>query len=76
MKLWIIAAIVVGVLVIASFGVTSFVKADSEPAKTTQPSNGPTCGANGGCGNKCTAESNCGLATCGAKNGGTCGCGK
>lgn len=75
MKTMILAAIIVGVLVIATLGIVSFVKAESTPAKTTQAS-GPTCGAGGGCGNKCTAGSNCGLSTCGATQGKTCSCGK
>lgn len=68
MKLWIMVAIIVGVLVIASFGIVSFVKADERTSKPVQ--NSPSCG----CGNKCTQANNCGLATCGAVNGKACGC--
>ncbi len=71
MKLWIIAAIVMGALVIASLGVVSFVKADSqkETAKTTQTP-APSCGANGGCSAGCSHSSSSGQCGCGE----SCGC--
>lgn len=70
-----LTAVVIGVLVIATLGVVSFVKAE-QTAPATAQTNGPTCGAGGGCGNACTAGNNCGLSTCGATQGKTCGCGK
>jgi len=71
MKTWIIAAIALGVLLVAGIFVANvnFAKA----ADTTNKA--PSCL---GCsGNSCTAEKNCGQATCsGAVNGGKCTCGK
>lgn len=65
-----IAAIVIGLLVVASVSVMALTSNDNTtaPVKTTQCSS---------CGNKCTAASNCGSPTCAAAKGtGTCGCGK
>ena len=68
MNLWIIGAIVVGVLFVAGLFVanTNIVQADeSETISCTS------------CGSSCTADINCGQATCGAVSGtGSCGCGK
>lgn len=66
MNLWIISAVLVGLLVVAGVAVVNALP-DSNASGTAQKS----CS---GCGNSCTKESNCGLATCGATNGGTCGC--
>lgn len=68
MKTWIIATIIVGVLVIATFGIVNFVKAEQNTAKTTE-----TCTS---CNNQCTKTSNCGLSTCNAISGKTCNCGR
>lgn len=65
MKLWIIAAIVIGLLLVASIAISSISLA-KEPENISCKS----------CGNSCTAEKNCGSQICGAVNGGTCGCGK
>ena len=67
MNLWIMAAIVVGVLAIGAVFALNTVVAQDKPANTNAG-----CGS---CNGKCTAESNCGLATCGAANNGKCSCG-
>jgi len=64
MNLWIIAAIVVGLLLVAGIAMATFTTADKVAESGCKSCNG-----------KCTAENNCGLATCGAVNGGKCGCG-
>jgi len=69
MNLWIIAALLMGFLMIAGIAVVNALPSNQSTSKTSQK----TCSS---CGNSCTEESNCGLATCGATNGGTCGCGK
>ena len=69
MKSWIIAAIVIGMLIIASIVIVNFVKANAvSEAKTIA-----SCTS---CNNKCTTSSNCGLSACDAVNGGSCSCGK
>lgn len=77
MKTLILAAIIVGVLVIATLGVVNFVKAESIPAKTIQAS-GPTCGVSGGCSATCSHSSTsegCGCgASCGCSGADGCGC--
>ena len=67
MNLWMIGAVIVGMLAIAGVFVvsTGTVNASEEKEITT-------CST---CGNSCTAENNCGLSTCGAVSGGSCGCG-
>lgn len=77
MKAIIITAIVLGLLVIASLGVVSFVKADSPAAKTTTQASEATCGASGGCSAGCSHTSGSGSCGCGASCGcsGTSGCG-
>lgn len=65
MNEWIIAAIVVGVLIMASISVIALNSTD----KTVQYSK---CA---GCQGKCTTESNCGSAGCATANGtGKCNC--
>jgi len=66
MNLWIIAAIVIGLVAIAGITVVNAYATDNKTETKTCTS----------CGNSCTAKSNCGLKTCGAANGGTCGCGR
>ena len=78
MKTWIIAAMILGVLVIGGFAVVSAISnsnnADTAKDTGTQATETISCSS---CGNGCTAQSNCGRATCGAVTGtGTCGCGK
>ena len=78
MNTTVMAAIIVGLLVLATLGVVNFVKAESAPAKTTTAS-GPTCGATGGCSAGCShtagAEGSCGCgASCGCSGTGGCGC--
>ncbi|MFA6023389.1 MAG: hypothetical protein WC781_04860 [Candidatus Pacearchaeota archaeon] len=68
MNMWIIGAIIVGLVLVAGTMVIA-----AEQNNNTTPVTQKSCG---GCNGKCTAESNCGLATCGAANGKTCGCGK
>lgn len=68
MNIWVIAAIVVGLLVIAGIAVvsmTGYASADKIASGGCKSCNG-----------KCTAESNCGQAGCGAASGGACTCGK
>ena len=71
MKMWIMAGIIVGMLlitgiVISATGLVSANVSDEEQVEETI-----SCSS---CGNSCTAESNCGRATCGAISGGSCGC--
>jgi len=68
MNIWIIAAIIAGLLIVT--GIAVVVNAQTTQAEQTKK---VECS---GCGNGCTADANCGLASCGAVNGGTCGCGK
>ena len=67
MNLWIIAAMLVGLVVLAGTFVIALTESPTEIEETT-------CG--NACGNSCTAGSNCGLASCGAVTGGSCGCGR
>jgi hypothetical protein len=71
MKTWIIAALVIGLLVLGTFTVMALTKTTITEAQ--QPAKQISCSS---CGNSCNAESGCGLATCGATTGGSCGCGK
>ncbi len=68
MKVWIMAAIIAGILVLAgiTISMTGLTTADEEPVDAA------TCTS---CGNSCTQSNNCGLASCGARTGGSCGCG-
>lgn len=71
MKMWIIAGIMIGMLLITGIVISSvgLVSADiSDEEKTTETI---SCSS---CRNSCTTESNCGRATCGAVSGGSCGC--
>jgi len=68
MNLWIIGAIIVGVLMLSA--VAAFNLTD---ATTTSSTSAKSCSS---CGNTCTKESNCGSPTCGTVSGGTCGCKK
>ena len=68
MNMWIITAIIAGLLIIAGVAVVL----NAQTAQATQP----TTIKCSGCQNGCTADKNCGSATCGAVSGGTCGCGK
>jgi len=70
MKTLIMAALIIGLLVLGTFGVMALNKTETTQETVKQISSCSTCG------NSCTAENNCGLATCGATTGGTCGCGK
>jgi hypothetical protein len=71
MKMWIIAAIAIGVLLVAGIFIANV---NLAKAADTTTNKAPSCS---GCsGNSCTAEKNCGQATCGAVNGGKCTCGK
>jgi hypothetical protein len=72
MKTWIIAAIVLGVLLVAGVLVANvnLAKAATDVPQTKASS------CTGCSGNSCTAEKNCGLLTCGAANGGKCTCTK
>jgi hypothetical protein len=71
MKTWIIAAIAIGVLLVAGILVANanFVKAADSNLQQKASCTGCS-------GNSCTAEKNCGQPTCGAVNGGKCTCGK
>jgi uncharacterized protein YxeA len=72
MNEWIIAAFIVGVLVVASVSVLALNNTGTDTkAPAVQASKCSSCG------NKCTAASNCGSSTCAAAKGtGKCGCGK
>ncbi len=72
MNLWIIGAIVAGLLVLGVVAVNAFDLGNLTSA-TTSSTSGKSCSS---CGNSCTKESNCGLQTCGAVSGKTCGCRK
>jgi len=63
MNMWIIAAIIIGLLAVAGIAVAL--------TTTTTATEQVKCE---NCGNSCTAGKNCGSATCGAINGGKCGC--
>lgn len=65
MNLWIIAAIVIGLLAITVVTVSNLSSADETEVIECI-----------GCGNACNANSNCGLSSCGAVSGGSCGCGR
>ena len=67
MNLWMLTAIILGILIIGGIVVTALTtnQEDQKPAEKISCSS---------CGNSCTTEKNCGLATCGAVNGKTCGC--
>lgn len=69
MNLWMLTAIILGVLIIGGIAVTALTT-NQEYQKPTETI---SCSS---CGNSCTAEKNCGLATCGVVNGKTCSCGK
>jgi uncharacterized low-complexity protein len=71
MKMWIVIAVITGLLLFAGIAVVRAVSTNSgsETATTSTVS----CTS---CGNSCTAESNCGLASCGATQGKACTCGK
>lgn len=64
MNLWIIAAIVIGILAITGVTVFAFSSAAEEST---------SCGSSK-CTGKCTAENNCGSQICGAAQGKTCNC--
>jgi len=70
MKIWIIAGIIVGMLLITGIVIstTGLVSADIGDEEQTETI---SCSS---CGNSCTAERNCGLSSCGATSGGSCGC--
>ena len=74
MKTMMIAAIVIGLLVVAGIAmVNANIDDPTETQNNAISDASPSCS---GCGNGCSAEKNCGLATCGAVNGGSCGCNK
>ena len=66
MNIWILAAIILGILIIGGIAVTALTTQDVK--KTTETI---SCSS---CGNSCSAEKNCGLSTCGAVSGESCGC--
>jgi hypothetical protein len=63
MNIWIIAAIIAGLLIVATVAVLNVT---ANEIKTVCKN----------CGTGCTAEKNCGSASCGAISGGTCNCNK
>jgi len=73
MKLWIMASMLIGLLVLGGITLVNAISDDSDSVITSTVTEGAiSCSS---CGNSCTAESNCGLATCGAVSGkGSCGC--
>ena len=64
MNLWIMAAIMIGLIAVVGFVVTAFDTNKSQEENLE-------CST---CRNTCNEESNCGLSTCGAMQGRTCGC--
>ena len=70
MKAWLIVAIVIGILVIASIVVSMAGLTIADEQTETEKIECSSCG------NSCTTERTCGLATCGARTGGSCGCGR
>jgi len=69
MKLWIIASMLVGLLVLGGITLVNAISDDSDSVIIST-----SCSS---CGDSCTTESNCGLATCGIVSGeGSCGCGR
>ena len=69
MNMWMLTAIVLGILVIGGIAVTAL---NTEPELESKQDS-IECSS---CGNSCSLESNCGLSACGAVNGGSCGCGR
>lgn len=69
MNMWMLTAIILGILIIGGIAVAALTT-DQESTATAEKT---SCSS---CGNSCTAENNCGLSTCGAVNGKTCGCGR
>ena len=67
MNLWMIGAIIAGLLIIGIFAASSF---------TTAQNFGKTSTGCRSCDGKCTSENNCGESTCSAANTGICNCGK
>lgn len=67
MNLWILGAIVLGLLAITGVIVFNIGTVNADESDTIACST---------CGNACTAQSNCGLSSCGAVSGGACGCGR
>ena len=66
MNLWMLTAIILGILIIGGIAVTALTtQQETETTETIECS---------GCENSCNAERNCGKATCGAVSGGSCGC--
>jgi len=72
MNMWIISAIIAGLLIIGGIAVATIVNAQQEiqPATVIDATECTSCG------NSCTVDNNCGLASCGAVSGGSCGCGR
>jgi hypothetical protein len=78
MKLWIMAAILVGLFIFAGVVILTSSQAVQADTKDNTATGSCPYGAEG-CPYKkaggCTQGSNCGLDTCAAKYGGGCGCG-
>jgi len=73
MKIWIIAGILIGMLLIAGIVISSTGLVAADVVDDEETTETISCSS---CGNSCTAQQNCGRATCGAVSGGSCGCGK
>ena len=74
MNIWIISAIIVGVLLLGGLVLianTQIAQADVGEEKSCGYSSGSECPYSG----KCNADRNCGLSGCGAAKTGSCGCG-
>ena len=66
MNMWMLTAIILGILIIGGIAVTA--------STITQEEQEPIEKISSTCGNSCTFEKNCGSDSCGAVSGKTCGC--
>jgi len=73
MNIWIVTAIIAGLLIIGGIAVASTVDAQQEIQSDTI-AEASECTS---CGNSCSVQSNCGLESCAVvSGGGGCGCGR
>ena len=72
MNVWIISAIIAGLLILAGVAVVSTIDAHPEIQSDTVVETAEYAS----CGNSCTLNSNCGLESCEVVSGGSCGCGR
>ncbi len=73
MNLWMISAIIAGLLVISGIAIVM----NTQPIQADESSPGSCAYGSADCPYKrtCSAENNCGLSACGTARTGSCGCG-